>query len=308
MSTYQTLFGLLLASVAVSISTTPKVAKADTPAIPAETLKPTAATTGSTDVAKGGFVTAAAQKEDDPRQVTDLSLSLGGLFSSGNAKTIALTSAAKFRLRRDDHQFSSALTANFARAGKTGVPVDTTVENIQGLLRYDYFFGGRLGVFLQSTARKDRFQGLDLRLNVDPGLSYAAIDTKKHRLSIELGYDLQHDIRRDESRVQPVPADAAPGTVLPLLDKTQTLHNVRAFAGYENKLYKEVSFNLSLEYLQSMKDVGVYRLIFDTGLKTQLVGKLAIATTYTMRFENRPLPTVEKVDSLAAVNLVYTLF
>jgi len=27
-----------------------------------------------------------------------------------------------------------------------------------------------------------------------------------------------------------------------------------------------------------------------------------------MRFENKPLPDVEKADSIASVNLVYTLF
>jgi putative salt-induced outer membrane protein len=275
--------------------------------IPTETTKAKTATSGATVVAPGGFVTGTTLNEDDPRQATELAISAGGLFSSGNAKTIALTSAAKFRLRRDEHLFTTALAGNFARAGKPGTAVDTTVENVQGLLRYDYFLNSKLSLFLQSTARHDRFQGLDLRVDADPGLAYYLFDTKKHRLTTELGYDFQHDVRRDEARIQVAPEGAAPGTVLPLLDKTQTLHNIRAFAGYENKLYKGVSINLSVEYLQSLKDIGVYRLIFDTGLKTQLVGKLAIATTYTMRFENRPLPSVEKADSLASVNLVYNL-
>jgi putative salt-induced outer membrane protein len=51
-----------------------------------------------------------------------------------------------------------------------------------------------------------------------------------------------------------------------------------------------------------------YRLVFDVGLKSSIGGNFAVATTYTMRFENEPLPTVEKTDSIASVNLVYTLF
>jgi len=35
---------------------------------------------------------------------------------------------------------------------------------------------------------------------------------------------------------------------------------------------------------------------------------LAVAMTYTMRYENKPLPAVETTDSIASVNLVYTLF
>jgi len=267
---------------------------------PGETVKANTATKGSTDVAKGGFVGSEAPKDDDPKYVNDVSLGLGGLFSAGNARTIAVTSLAKARFRRDEHQLSFAGVANFARAGKKGTPVDTTVENFQGLLRYDYFFSNNISVFLQSTGRHDRFQGLDLRLNVDPGVAYYFINTKTHRLQIEAGYDLQHDVRRNESLVQPPPA--------PPLDKTKTLHNARIFLGYENKLRKEVALIASAEYLQNFADLDTYRFIFDIGLKSNVSDKFALATTYTARYENKPLPTVEDLDSIASINLVYTFF
>ena len=278
------------------------------PTTPAETVKASTATKGSTDIAKGGFVTGALPAADDPRDATEASIAAGGLFSSGNARTVALTSLGKLRLRRDEHQLSIAATGNFARAGKAGEKVDTTVENYQGLLRYDYFFTNEVAVFLQSTARRDRFQGLDLRLNVDPGVAYYLINTKKQTLRGELGYDLQHDVRRDADRDLPIPAGSPAGTQAVLVDKTDTLHNARAFVGYENKLYAQVGFVTGLEYLQNFSDFDKYRLIFDVGLKTNISDKLAIATTYTMRYENKPLPNVEKADSIASINLVYTLF
>jgi putative salt-induced outer membrane protein len=280
--------------------------------IPAETVKANTATKGSTDVAKGGFAAGTTLPADeDPKDVTEASVAAGGLFSSGNARTVALTSTGKFKMRRDEHQLTVAAAGNFARAGKKGEGVDTTVENYQGLLRYDHFFTEQIALFLQTSARRDRFQGLDLRLNIDPGFAYYFINTKKQTLRAEIGYDLQHDVRRDEARVQtpPAPAPGAPPPPpLPLLDKTQTLHNVRAFLGYDNKLYKEVSFITSIEYLQNVSDLGTYRFVYDVGLKSNVSDKLAIATTYTMRFENKPLPTIEKADSIASVNLVYTLF
>jgi putative salt-induced outer membrane protein len=279
--------------------------------IPTETLKPKTATKGTTEVAKGGFAAGGLPAEDDPREATEASLSAGGLFSSGNARTVAITTAAKLKVRRDEHQFSMALAANFARAGKKGESVDTSVENYQGLLRYDYFFTENIAAFLQNSGRRDRFQGLDLRYNLDPGLAYYVINTKKQTLRGEGGYDLQYDVRRDASRVQTpaeVPAGAPAPAPLPLLDKTQTLHNLRLFAGYENKLYKEVSLVTGLEYLQNISDLGTYRLIFDIGIKSNIADNLAIATTYTMRYENKPLPTVVNTDSIASVNLVYTLF
>lgn len=303
--------GFVVAAVLVPLAFA-RTAMADEPApLPAETLKANTASKGSTEVAKGGFVTGALPGADDPREATELSLAAGGLFSSGNARTVAVTSGAKLKVRRDEHQLTSQLAVNFARAGKKGEPVDTSVENYQGLLRYDYFFSEQVAAFVQTSARRDRFQGLDLRYNLDPGLAYYFINTKKQSLRAEGGYDLQYDVRRDASRVQTPPAAAAgapPAAPLPLLDKTQTLHNVRLFAGYENKLYKEVSLVTGLEYLQNVSDLGTYRLVFDIGIKSNVSDNLAIATTYTARYENKPLPSVESTDSIASVNLVYTLF
>ncbi len=286
----------------------PAAPPAQGPTIPAETVKASTATKGSTDIAKGGFVTGALPGAEDPTDVTEVSIAAGGLFSSGNARTVALTSIGKLKLRRDEHQLTVAATGNFARAGKAGEKVDTTVENYQGLLRYDYFFTNEIAVFLQSTGRRDRFQGLDLRLNIDPGFAYYVINTKKQTLRGELGYDLQHDIRRDADRDQPVPPGSPPGTQPVLVDKTQTLHNARLFVGYENKLYSQVGFITGIEYLQNVSDIDTYRLVFDIGLKSNISDKLAIATTYTMRYENKPLPNVEKADSIASINLVYTLY
>jgi putative salt-induced outer membrane protein len=260
----------------------PAGAPASAPTVPAETVKAQTATTGKTDVAKGGFVTSSLPSDEDPKYIDDVSIGLGGLFSAGNARTIAVTSLARARFRRDEHQFSGAAVANFARAGKKGETVETTVEN---------------------------FQGLDLRLNVDPGVAYYFFDTKTHRLQAEIGYDLQHDIRRDASRAQAVPEDAPPGTPPPPpLPKTQTLHNARLFVGYENKLRKEVSLIVSAEYLQNFGDLETYRFIADIGLKSNVAERLALATTYTARYENKPLPNVADLDSIASVNLVYSFF
>lgn len=298
----------LFAATPAAAQPAPAGAGAPVPKAPESTIKSTAASTGTTDIAKGGMVAYTPPKADDPGHVNDVSIGLGGLFSAGNARQIALTSLGRLRLRRDEHQFSTALTGNFARAGKKGTPVETTVENLQGLLRYDYFLSERISLFGQTTGRRDRFQGLDLRLNFDPGVAYYFINEKTHRLQGEAGYDLQHDIRRSASLTVAPPADAPPGTLPTRLDKTNTLHNARLFLGYENKLRPEVSIVTSVEYLQNFASMDTYRFIFDIGLKSNVADHLALAVTYTARYENKPLPTVESLDSIMAVNLVYSFF
>src|SRR5262245_2427674 len=95
------------------------------PTIPGETVKASTATKGNTDIAKGGFVTGGERKEEDPKYVNDVSIGAGGLFASGNARTVALTSVAKTRFRRDESQFSGAAAVNYGRAGKKGEEIDS---------------------------------------------------------------------------------------------------------------------------------------------------------------------------------------
>lgn len=280
----------------------------DDTTLPAGTDPQKAASTGSTDVAKGdAFATALAA--DDKRYVNDVAISAGGLFAQGNARSIAVTMGSKARIRRDDHQFSAAFAANYARAGKPGEPVVSTAQNLQALVRYDYYFADSWSAFLQTSGRHDPFQGLSFRWNVDPGVAHYFIDEKTHRLWAEVGYDFQYDARTNEAQIGQKFGSNDPPDPTKAEDPTKVTHSTRAFAGYENKLNENVAFSTSLEYLQSLQDVDAARLNFDIGLKAQVAKHLSVSTTYSMRYDNKPLKSVQySADSIAAVSLVYTLF
>lgn len=265
------------------------------------------ATSGSTEVAQEGFQQVADDAEEN-KDTINLSLSAGGLLATGNSRALSLTGAGNFKLRRDIHQFTSAAAANFGRAAATrDDPMETTVENYQGRVRYDLFFAEQLAAFLQVSARRDRFQGLDLRLNIDPGLAYYFIDQKEQAFWAELGYDLQYDVRREEAREDPDTGDIA--------DKTETRHNGRAFVGYDNQLNKAVTFNTGVEYLQGLSPLEDettgrtnWRLNFDAGLTSKIGEGFSIATTVSVKYDNNPLPGLERTDTITALNLVYTLY
>jgi putative salt-induced outer membrane protein YdiY len=289
--------GVLLTATEARAQTAPATtttAPAQSTLPPAATLPSKAATTGKTELVRTSFATLTPAEEEEDVYMSELSLAMGGLFSSGNARTVALTAMAKYRLRRFEHQLMAAAATNFARAATPpNTSAETTVENYQGLARYDYFLDNRVSVFAQAVARRDRFQGLDLRLNLDPGVAYHFIETKSQRLVTEAGYDLQYDLRRDEG--------------LNGLERARTLHNARVFLGYENKLYPQVSFISALEHIQNFDDTEVYRSVFDVGLKSTIKEKWAVQGTFTLRYENRPLPGVVQADALASIALVYTM-
>jgi putative salt-induced outer membrane protein YdiY len=259
---------------------------------------------GTTEVAKGGFqAITPPPAADQSKDASTLKLTLGGFLSQGNSRSLALTGVADYFLRRSASQFSAQAAVNYGRSAPgNGLPYETTVSNYQGRVRYDYFFATGVAGFLSASARRVRFQGLDLRLNIDPGLAYYFIDVKDHRLWGELGYDLQYDVRNrdfiDAAAVAPEPA---------LIDHTEVRHNVRAFVGYDNDLTSTLKFDTGLEYLQNIKDTENARINFDAALTTQLNDSFSVAMSFSVKFDNNPLPGVEKTDLITALNLVYTM-
>lgn len=298
------------------------------PAPPQGTSTQTAPTSGSTELGNQGKFSAAKEvaAETEPAEgeappdphvndATEFDIALGGIFNTGNSRSLAFTGVSNFRLRRTIHQFGASVAGNY---GATGVAdskrFESTVGNVQGLARYDVFFAKRWTAFAQVTARHDTFQGLEYRMNVDPGFAFYALNKPTHRLWFEAGYDFQYDLRTDESLVL---RDADGNPVLdldgntqrdPALDKTFVNHAVRLYGAYSNKLSTKVSFDTSLEYLQSVIDPAVFRLIYLAGLNTQIVENFSFALTFALRYENSPLPTVQKLDTLTAFSLAYRFF
>src|SRR6185295_7524907 len=123
------------------------------------------ASAGATNVSKEGFQAPAAAPDDTSKDSTTFKLTAGGFLSAGNSRTIAATTAADFFMRRGTSAFSALAAFNYGRSAPgPDLPSETTVQNYQASARYDYFFSGGLAGFGSVSTRRDRFQGLDLRL------------------------------------------------------------------------------------------------------------------------------------------------
>jgi putative salt-induced outer membrane protein len=262
-------------------------------------MQQSAATSGSAEITTTTFD--AAKKLEEAKDATEAKIQAGGLQASGNSRSLALTGVSSLRVRRSANEVSAAAAANFGKsAPAANAPMETNVENYQAKLRYDRFLSQVLSAFLSVSARNDRFQGLDLRLNLDPGLAYYFIDEAKHQLSAELGYDLQYDVVRRAN----INAALVDGIVL---ERTKTRHSGRAFTGYRNNLNEAVSLTTGLEYLQGLQETKYWRLNWDAGVSAQVATRFSLATTFSVRYDHAPLPNVKTTDTLTAVNLVYTL-
>lgn len=263
-------------------------------------MKTKIATGGAETVASAGFEAPVA-KPEEAKDSTELKLSAGGLFSGGNSKSIAATASSKLHLRRQNNALDGALAGNYGRSAPKGESdMETSVENFQGKIRYDRFVAEHVAVFVALSGLKDRFLGLDLRLNLDPGLAYYFIDGPKHRLWAELGYDFQYDFRREDT----IAIALAEGQVL---DRSEVRHSGRLFLGYNNAISETFTFDTGVEYLQALKDTENFRINWDLGITSRVGGNFSIATTLNLRYDHNPLPAVKNTDVTSAISLVFQL-
>ncbi|MFO0678851.1 MAG: DUF481 domain-containing protein [Polyangiaceae bacterium] len=243
-----------------------------------------------------------APKTEEAKDSTNASVSAGGVLTSGNSRLLALTANGTFELRRRANGFGASLLANYGQGAAPGKAIDTTAENLQGRLRYDRYLIDQMSLFLIGTGRYDRFQGLDFRLNVDPGLKYLFLNEPGYALWAEAGYDLQHDIRREQARFVDATGAPVPGAPLP---KTLTDHSARLYGGFRYAFNKEVTLSTGLEYLQSFVDVKRSRLNYDAVVAAKIGGGLSLGFGFSLRYDNAPIPGKEKLDTSTTVSLIY---
>ncbi|HEX6276369.1 MAG TPA: DUF481 domain-containing protein [Polyangiaceae bacterium] len=252
--------------------------------------------------AKGPDAPKDALKIDKTPEGMTASVSAGGLSSSGNSKMVAFTGSGLFDARYGDNGYGASLVGNYGRSALPSEPMETSTENLQGRLRYDRYVLDDASVFLLTTGRHDRFQGLAFRLNVDPGVKYLFINRPKTALWGELGYDFQYDVRTDEGRES---RDES-GAVTETLDKTETDHSIRTFLGLRLAFNKDVTLSNGLEYLQSFIESKRYRFNYDILLAANIWGGLAFGAGFQARFDNAPLPDKKKLDTTTTLSLVYS--
>jgi putative salt-induced outer membrane protein YdiY len=292
-------FGILLAVASMSSS-----AFAQAPA--SGLMKTQAASSGSTEVATSGFEGAAKPDAALATDATEAKILGGGMFASGNSRSIAATGSVTGRLRRDANQGNLAGAINYGKAPSDPTDRDsdmrTSVENYQLKLRYDRFFAERFSVFGAISLRRDRFQDLNLRLNLDPGVAYYFISESKQQLWGELGYDFQYDIR-----TQKAVDEAEEDDDIADIDKTQDRHSARLFVGYANNLAEQVGLVTGLEYLQGIPKTTNWRLNWDLAVTSKIAGNFSMAVTFNLKYDHNPLPTVADVDTSTSVSLVYQL-
>ena len=287
-------------SLVALASTTPAIAQATTTP---PTGAPPPDATALVAAPKADAVTAPDVKK--PLDGTSVSLSAGGQFATGNTRLLAGTMNGEWSSRWGSNGIGASILGNYGQGAPPGSPVVETAENVQGRVRYDRYIIDQASLFLINTVRHDRFQGLEVRYNIDPGFKYLFLTAATNTLWVEAGYDFQYDVREDSARAQ---LDANNNAIMgaPLLPKTHDDHAIRLYAGFKHDFNEEVTLSTGLEYIQAVSDDTHHWLNYDALFAAKVGGGLALGLGFNARYDSDPLPGKKNTDTASTLSLVYS--
>jgi putative salt-induced outer membrane protein len=239
-----------------------------------------------------------------PLDGTSISLSAGGQYATGNTRLLAATMNGQYDSRWGNNGIGASILGNYGQGAAPGNDIVETAENVQGRVRYDRYIIDQASVFLLNTVRHDKFQGLEVRYNLDPGFKYLFLTKETNLLWVEAGYDFQYDVRENDARFQ-LDATGAQIPGAPLLAKTAVDHAIRLYAGFKHDFNEEVTLSTGLEYIQGISDGSHHWLNYDALFAAKVGGGLAIGFGLTARYDSDPLPGKKTVDTATTVSLIY---
>jgi putative salt-induced outer membrane protein YdiY len=269
-----------------------------------------------------------------PTDTTTLDIAAGGQLATGNSQSAAASGVAKFAIRRGDNVFAASVVANYAaNIPSTSNTWTESTENVQGKLRYERYFTTAFSGFLQVTGLHDAFQAIDFRLNIDPGAKLNFIRSDNTKFWGELGYDFQFDANRTDGQgieQAGVGGPALDPMGLPyVIERTDTIHSVRAFLGFKEAFNKDVTLSLGLEYLQGFggSNTGLppfpagltaatadlvaisatgSRLNFEALFAAHLVNAFSLGVGFTAKYNSDPLAGKTSLDTATTLTLIYS--
>jgi putative salt-induced outer membrane protein YdiY len=115
---------------------------------------------------------------------------IGGSMASGNTDSKGANLSSMLQVRTDRHRGTMRAKGNY---NETDDAADA--QNASGSLKYDYFLNKKLFTYGQVLIEHDKFQDLDLRYTIGPGLGYQFIESSSISLFAEAGISYVNENR-----------------------------------------------------------------------------------------------------------------
>ena len=243
------------------------------------------------------FVWAAGPEEVETKLASDTETDLtknhfesdtriGGIITSGNTGSISISGSNKtiYRIKRFENTWQSGAYYNRINSTTGGATVGTAARYIYGTYRLDYYFLPLTTVFVGGGGYTDEIKGIDLAGQAFTGVRHYFIRNKKIHFGGSVGYNFEY-----ENRV-------APATNEDIHSAAQELIFKYVFNDY-------VTFSQNVEAQENLQKGKDFRLNSDTELSVVLTKHLSFIPGFKLRFDNQPVPTFKKLDTITHMSL-----
>ncbi len=202
-------------------------------------------------------------------------VSVGLAGTAGNSQTFSFTTGMNATRVTNTDKTTVYFTAVKASSTINGVSADTA-QAVRGGWAYDHNVGARFFVSSFNDYEYDKFQGLNLRVDLGGGLGYTLIKSDSTIFSVQAGADYNHS-----SFMQ-----GTVGVVGPPTSAAELYWG----DDYSVKLSKRSSLVQSFRMFNDVSQLGLYRVSFDATAATQVKKWLTWNVTLSDRYLSDPVP------------------
>lgn len=255
---------------------------------------------------------------------TVVNFALGATLNGGNTRSFAGNVGGRFFKVHDINQFTiEALGTLGGARGERISDVEWTSQTAIGRARYDLFVSQLDAFFLALAPRHDRFAGIRLRLQSQAGyLRNLYRPSETHRVWTELGYDFTYDnfMEVDKQMTEDITTQVRMADPLlapegATITRTYTqrfdqpndfVHSARIFLGYTNRLFASANLSAGAETLLDFKDAKNVRVNGLIEFTSSITHSFKLGLQSRLLFDNVPVPGKDKLDTIFAMQIVYT--
>ncbi|HEX5038363.1 MAG TPA: DUF481 domain-containing protein [bacterium] len=208
----------------------------------------------------------------------------GFVMKTGNSQkeTLSGGSYTLYRVRRWENKWK--LYVLFDRVFDTSGSIDTF---IYGIYRVDYYLTDRLSYYIGGGGYTDEVKGIDRSALGFNGISYFLVRNPKFYLRGSLGY-----LYSFEDPVAPNPNDS--------------IHSAAEELEFSYKINDHFSIFESASFYQNVQQDSDLRILSDTEIKAGLTKHFALVLAFRIRFDNKPVPGFEKLDTITDASVAVT--
>lgn len=201
------------------------------------------------------------------------------LSTSGNTSTSSFGGAVEVGYK--PAPWAVIFKANYLRASTGDV---TTAEQFGASAKGLRELIPRLDVFVAGTYLRNRFAGFNSLITGEGGVGYKVLAGPTHLLRGELGIGYTHEDQ--------------------LVGDNRSYASARAGLGYAWKFSKTAEFTDDLSYSRDLSDSSNWIFSNKAALAASLTATFSLKASYTLLYNNEPVPTFKKTDTATAVALV----